>query len=383
MTDTAQPQPAAAETDPASRDGALRAAADAFKISLGQIPASAGTGAPARELPRRGEDGRFLSAGGDADGGEDNWVPEHVRDDEGGRIEAPGDPDEAEAGAESQGDVDGEAEAGDEPQPSDPPLPKSWPAEQAELWRSLPPEAQAVIAGREGQRDAAVNAKFQEAANLRKAHEAEIDEAKRNCQAYAEAAELVLSLVQPQMPPRSMLDADSDDYDPDKYHYQKALYEDTIAFLAQHKTQLGQVRAQAQLQGFRTINDATRDAFIASVPDVADQAKAPAVFQDLIDYAVSLGSPTEVFQSPTTALEWHVLWKAREYDRLQQARRRVAEAPRPEPWKAQPAVRPGVTTPRGAIEQQKRGAALERLRREGSVDAGAAALKQLMKGKLS
>ena len=48
MTDTAQPQVAAAETELASRDGALRAAADAFEISLGQVPTSTGTGAPAR-----------------------------------------------------------------------------------------------------------------------------------------------------------------------------------------------------------------------------------------------------------------------------------------------------------------------------------------------
>ena len=370
MTDTAQPHGAAAENTGASRDDALHAAADAFKASLGQLPT---------QLPRRGEDGRFL-ASGDAEGAEGSGIPDQVRDDDDRRIEATGQADEAEPGAESQDFGQDEAAAGDQPQPADPSLPKSWPAEQAGLWRSLPPEAQAYIAQREGQRDAAVNAKFQEAANLRRAHEAEIEEAKRNRQAYADAAELVLSLVQPPMPARTMLDAQSDDYDPDKYHYQKALYEDTIAFLAQHKAQLGQVRAQERLQRFRTINDATRDAFVASVPDVADQAKAPAVFQGLMDYAVSLGSPAEVFQSPTTALEWHVLWKAREYDRLQQARKRVAESPRPEPRKAQPAVRPGVTTPRAAIEQQKRGAALERLRKEGSVDAGAAALKQLMKG---
>jgi hypothetical protein len=355
MTDTAQPS-GAAETEVVSKSDAIAAAADAFKVSLGQIEQ------PTRELPPRAEDGRFTSV----QAGEE--------------IEAEAEPVEGEEAAESQDEDEEQQEAAEEAQPEAAPLPTSWPAEHAETWRTLPPEAQAIIAEREGQRDAAVNAKFQEAANLRKAHEAEVNEAQSSRQRYAEAVDTVLSLVVPQMPPRSMLDYNSSDYDPDKYHHDKALYEDTVAFLRQHATQRQQIAAQEEQQRFSALNSATKDAFIRDVPDVTDQAKAPAVLQELMEYAVSLGTPAEVFQTPTTALEWHVLWKAREYDRLQKAKARVAEAPKPEPRKAQPAVKPGVTTPKSAIEQQRRGKALDRLRREGSIDAGAAALKQLMKG---
>ena len=375
MSDTAQPQAAAAQTEVVSAKDALANAAEAFKISLGQ--------APARELPPRGEGGRFVSsaaeesdpgspasAGADAAGTEEIEAPEESEPED-------SEPDESGAGIDEENDA---GEAGGEPQPEPVAMPSSWAREDEELWSSLPPEAQAKIAAREGQRDRAVNLKFQEAANVLKANEGLLAEAQGNRQRYADAVEQVLSLVVPQPPPRSMLDPNSDDYDPDAWHYRKAVHEDMIAFLDQHKGQLGRIRAQDQLQSFQAINGATRDAFIASVPDIADQAKAPAIFQDLIDYAISLGSPADIFQAPTTALEWHVLWKAREYDRLQQARARVKETPRPEPKKPQPAVRPGVTTPRAAIEQHKRGAALDRLRKEGSVDAGAAAIKHLMKG---
>ncbi|MGZ8359616.1 MAG: hypothetical protein ACXWUX_03760 [Allosphingosinicella sp.] len=251
------------------------------------------------------------------------------------------------------------------------------------MWTRLPPEARAFIAAREGQRDAAVNAKFQEAAHLRKAHEAEIEAAQASRERYAEAVDQVMSLVVPQPPPRSMLDRNSPDYDPDAYHYRKALNEDVAAFLDRHAAQRQQLAAQAQTERFEAINDATRDAFLRSVPDAADQAKAPAVFQQLIDYAVTLGTPAQLFATPTTALDWHVLWKAREYDRLQEARARVRQEPRPEPKRPQPALRPGVPTPRGAAEQQHRASAMERLAREGSVDAGAAALKHLLKGNLT
>src|SRR5687767_13255906 len=174
MSDTAQPLAAAADSEIVSTRDALEAASQAFKLSLGQA------GDPAQP---RSADGRFTSSG----------APEKP-DEEEDQIDAPEAGDEPDAGAENQDEDGADEEAGDEPQPSDAALPKSWPAEQAELWKSLPPETQAFIAAREGQRDAAVNAKFQEAANLRKAQEAEIIEAQSNRQRYAEAVDQVLSL---------------------------------------------------------------------------------------------------------------------------------------------------------------------------------------------
>lgn len=172
MTETAQGL-GPAESEVMSTADALASAADAFKVQLGQAE-------PAR--PRH-DRGRFASAAGDEPGGEEIEA-------EAGAVEA------AEAAESRDAEASGE-EAADEAQPAETELPKSWPAEQAELWESLPPEAQAFIAEREGQRDRAVNAKFQEAANVLKANEAVVTEAQSNRQLYAEAADLVLSLVAP------------------------------------------------------------------------------------------------------------------------------------------------------------------------------------------
>ena len=354
MTETAQSL-GTAESDVASSSDPVADAALAFKVALGQSKAPAPA---ADEEPKENEIPDPRPSPGQASPERDDDIEE---DDEAGEAD--------------------EAGEGDGPEPQ--PLPVSWPDDKAELWADLPPEAQAFIAARDGQMNAALNAKFQETANLRKVHEAEIGEARSSRARYAEAVDQVLSLVVPQLPPRSMLDINSSDYDPDAYHYRKAVHEDTIAFLNSHAAQRREIAAQEQSQRFQAINGATRDAFISSVPEVADQAKAPAVFQELMDYAVSLGTPADIFQTPTTALEWHVLWKAREFDRLQSAKARISGAGRPEPRKAQPPVRPGVTTPRSAIEQTRLRGAMDRLRKEGSVEAGAAALKHLMKGKLS
>lgn len=359
MADT--PQPAAAgETEVVSTQDAIKAAAEAFKTYSPDEP-------PDDDRPRDSQ-GRFISQ-----------APTEAAEDQ---IEAEAEAEPAEEAAESQEAEAETEEAAEEAQPTEVALPASWPAEQAETWKNLPPEAQEFISKREGERDAAVNSKFQEAANLRKAHEAEINEANANRQRYAEAADLVLSLAVPPEPPVSMLDINSNDYDPDAYHYQKATRDQTIATLNQHKAQLAQIRAQEASGQFDAINNATRDGFIQSVPEVADQAKAPAIFTGLMEYAVSLGLPPETFNTPTTAIEWHVLWKAKEYDRLQSAKARVKDTPKPEPRKPQPAVRPGVTTPRSAIEQKNRQGALDRLAKEGTVQAGAQALKHLLKGQM-
>ena len=367
VEDTAQPIEAA-ETEPVSKRDALAAAANAFKVNLGQEEAP--------ERPR-GPDGKFVSTREPEEGEEGEEVEEIEATEE----DEPG-AGEAEAGAESHDETEEGEEAADEAQPAEPDLPASWPAEQAEAWKSLPPETQAFIRQREGERERAVNAKFQEAANVLKANEAIVTEAQANRQNYLEWTDTVLSLVVPQEPPMSMLDRNSDDYDPDEYHFRKAQHDKTVTFLNHHASQRQQLAAQEEAKRFDAINNATRDKFIQAVPDVADQAKAPEVFRALIDYAVSQGAPPETFESPTTALEWHVLWKAREYDRLQAAKAKVRTEPKPEPRKAQPAVRPGVTTPRAAIEKASREKALGRLAREGSVQAGAAALKHLMKGAL-
>lgn len=348
--DTAQPI-LAAETGNAVED-----AANAFKVHLGQA-----------EAPRRAPDGKFAAA-------------EPAEE-----IEAPEEAEEAEAVAETPELDEDEDGAAEEAQPEIA-LPHSWPPEKAEVWGSLPPEAQAVIAEREGQRDAAVNAKFQEAANVRKANEALVTEANTNRTKYAEAIGQVLALIQPQWPSPTMLDPNSGDYNPDEYHLRRAYAEQDDATVQNLAHQQQQIAAQLKAEEdsvaasrFHAINNATRDNFIKLVPDAADQAKAPGIFTELMEYAVSQGAPADLFQSPTTALEWTVLKKAMEYDRLMAAKAKVGQQPAPTPKAAGPAVRPGVATPRSATQAARAKGAMDRLARSGSIADGAAVWKNLMK----
>lgn len=364
MTDTAQPIPAA-ETEVASDP--IADAANAFKVNLGQI-------APP-ERPRD-ENGRFAKLAPEGD--------EEIE------AEADEQPIEGEADAEAEShDEETTDEAAEEAQPEPVDLPTSWPSEHAEMWNSLPPEAQAVIREREGQREAAVNAKFQEAANVKRANEALITEADANRQRFAELSEFALNLLQPQPPSRTMLDPRSADYNPDQYHLAKAQYDDTIQTLThldqqrQHAVAQQQQAHQAALyEEIAAINEQYGEALIRDVPDFVseDQTVSARAIQDIADYGIQIGIPRDTFLNPelraqVTAPMWHALWKAKQYDQMKTAQAKVApKAPKP----AAPPVKPGVTTPRSAIQATARKKDFDRLARTGSVADGAAVWKQFL-----
>lgn len=361
MTDTPQPE-TAGETvvDP------IAAAADAFKTYSPDAPETP-------ERPR-GPDGKFISPA--ATEAEDEIEAE----DEG----------QPEAEAESHEDEEEADEAADEAQPEAVDLPPSWPSELAETWNSLPPETQEFISKREGEREAAVNAKFQEAANLRKAHEAEISEAQANRQRFAEAADFVLGLVQPQKPSATMLNPNSSDYNPDAYHLAMAQYQEQaelIGALAQQRQQVAQQeqeKAAGEAAQFRAqIEEKFGPLLVQDVPDIANPEKQAAVVNDIARYAIDNGVPAEVFTDPEraktiTSADLRIAWKAMQYDKMQKAKANVKpKAAKP----AAPVVRPGVATPKSAVENAQRKRVFERLDRDGSIEAGAAAFKLLTKGK--
>lgn len=362
MDDTAQPQ--AAETEPMTREGALEAAASAFKVALGQ-----------EEPPERPRDekGRFASTSEEVAEEE-----EEIETDE-GTVEP--------EAAEYDEEADEDEEAAEEAQPDEPQMPASWAKEDAQLWEALPPEVQGKIAEREGQRDAAVNQKFQDSANARKAAEAAFAHAQTVRSNYTQALEAAISLIQPQWPSPSMLDIDSDDYDPDAYHLQRAKAEHGQLQVQQLIAQRQQVAAQEQAesaqqeqQAATAINQATLPTFEAAYPEIKDRAKAEPFLAGLMQFAMEAGAPPEFFHGPITALEWHLIADAKKWRDSQAALKKVRTEPKPEPRKHQPALRPGVTTSRSAVRTAQRQKAVERHGREHSIDSGAAVIKSLMKG---
>jgi hypothetical protein len=354
MTDTAQPF-VAAETDPNAQ---LETAADAFKAFLN----------PSSVQPRD-ESGRFAST----------QQPEETAETQEETPEA-GQPEE---GEETEVEADEEA---DEAAPEAQPKPPSWGAEDEELWNSLPPAAQARIAEREGERDRGLNLKLQETANARKSAEIAAKEAQTKRDDYLAALETVKAIYETPKP------------DPRAFGYGTAQYNEA-AHIAAHRQWEQNSQALAQLEEQRqaiTKEAAEEEAkafsewkqqheaeyapkFLADVPDLKDAAKAEPVLRDLVSYAIANGIPENVFaedqQDQITSAQLHILWKAQQFDKLKATK----AVPKPKPA-AGPAVKPGVSSPRSAQKAARSQQAMDRLAREGSIEAGAAVFKNLFKG---
>lgn len=351
MTDTAQPE-TAAETEVASDPFAD--ASDAFKSFSADAPDRA-----------RGPDGKFVSTK---------------------EIEAEAEP-TAEAESHDEADTD---EAAEEAQPEAADLPPSWPAELAEEWETLPAPVQQKIVAREAEREAAVNAKFQEAANVRKANEGIITEAQQSRQRFVEAADHVLSMVQPQRPPLSMLTPGSADYNPDHYHLLNAQADQTERLLSDVQQQrhhaIAQLTKEQEAVAFQELSEIeakARPALLKDVPELTDPQKYGPTLNSIVYYAIENGIPQSVFADPeqakyVTSAQIHLAWKAQQYDQMMKAKAKVQpKAAKP----AAPVVRPGVTTSKSQVEAVQRKNVMERLKSEGSIQAGADAFKLFAKGR--
>lgn len=343
--DTAQLS-GAAETDP---NVAIANAADAFKAFTADLP-----------IQPRDEQGRFASA----------EEPEAVAEDE-------IDGDEPEVAEEAEED---EQEAAEEAQP----MPPSWPADKAEIWEALPAEARSFVAERDAEQLRAVNAKFQDAANVRKAAEALQAEAQTNRTQYAEALETLMAAIQPVKPDPRAFGAGTGQYNSEAYAIALAEYDTAQNTFAQLQQQRNAIKAEAakqdnvQFEAWKQELEAQfAPKFMADVPDLTDAAKAEPLMRELVTYAIANGIPESTFapdeQKFITSAQLHILWKAQQFDKL----RTSPPAAKPKP--AGPVVKPGVSSPRSAQKAAQRQIAHDRLAREGSIEAGAAVFKQLFK----
>lgn len=343
MADTAQPVTAA---DPAPMDpnAAIAAAADAFKTF--DSPAL------------RDEAGRFAAK-------EIETVDE-------------GEPEEGELEAtDDDGEIEEQEEAAEEAQPEPVPMPSSWSKEEAERWNALPPETQAFIAEREGQRDAAINSKFQEAANVKK-------EAAKARDELAGQLDLIMSAINPVKPDPRAFGYGTQHYNREAYDIATAEYEtqtQTLEALKSEREALAKQQAEEETRAFQEWKQQHEAQYapklLSDVPELTDPAKGGSTLNEIISYAIANGIPAENFdaevQDQITSAQLHMVWKAKEYDRLKASGKPVAR-------QASPAVKPGVTSPRSATKAAAYRKATDNLAKSGSIEAGAAIFKHAMQG---
>lgn len=351
--DTAQAH-APAETDP---DAIIESAANAFKAFDNPVIAQP-----------RDETGKFSRE-----------QPEGTDEDE-----ATTDLEAAEETAEEGEDADLDEDEQEAAEPAQP-MPPSWGAEDAELWETLSPEAQAKIAAREGERDRGLNMKLQETANARKAAEAKAAEVSTRLEDLTRVIETVEAIYKTPEPDPRAFGYGTQQFNEPAYraaHQQWQQTEQVLAQLNQQREAATTERSKAEAEAFAEWKQQQEQQFapklLADVPELKEAEKAGPLLHNLIKYAIDSGIPEDVFaesaQEEITSAQLHLLWKAQQFDKL----RANKTAPKPKP--AGPAVKPGVSSPRSAQKASRVKRDFDRLDREGSIEAGAAVFKHFLKG---
>jgi hypothetical protein len=180
-----------------------------------------------------------------------------------------------------------------------------------------------------------------------------------------------------------MLDPNSSDYNPDAYHLHNRKAEEQEALLRSVAQQRQEIAQQEEAEAERVrqqriteINDKALPNLVKVVPDFSDPAKANSAFEGLARYALAQGVPEETPLEAFTAVELTLLAKAQKYDEMMAAKAKVTpKAPKP----SAPVVKPGVATPRAAVERQGLKQAFDRLDRSGSIQDAADVFKRILK----
>jgi hypothetical protein len=257
-------------------------------------------------------------------------------------------------------------------------MPKSWSKDDVELWHNLPPEAQARIAEREGQRDAAITSKFQEVAETRKAYEARLAEANASRDKWAQDYDLLLSELSLPKPDPRQYGAGPGAYNREAYDLAMIEWEETTSKLGSLKQQREAIRAQQQreeLEGWNVRKEAIEAEFrprlLSTVPELTGP-QGGKVLQELVDWGIAQGLPPETFAPDNhafiTSAELRILALAKKAADAEGTSQKV-------PPRKQPAIRPGVSTPRSAQKTVQRHKAMERLQSENSLEAAVAAMR--------
>ena len=254
--------------------------------------------------------------------------------------------------------------------------PRSWPAEMRALFATLPPDLQRVIADRETERDAAFNRQVNEAADKRRAADAELAAASTERRQYLAGLSAVIGELARQTAGEFAdigTPADLErlaQEDPQRYLRWQARRDAILAAQAEQEA-LAQRERTEQERSFQGYLGMQRRLLLEKIPEFADPAKAKALQAESSDYLRSIGfSDLEIGSVMDHRLAL-VVRDAVAYRKGQRAARTAAEKKVVGVPKVQ---KPGAGSDAKAETSAREKAAITRIARHGTTDEQAAIL---------
>jgi hypothetical protein len=308
------------------------------------------------------------------------------RQDETDGAQAAAPPEEAPESEEDEGDGPGEDQVTEEADESegDPEAviaaPKSWPAEMRAQFAQLPPDLQRVIADRETERDATFNRQVNEAAEKRRAAEAELQAASTERRQYLAGLSAVIGELANQTASdfadiRTTADLEKlAQDDPARYLRWQARREAILAAQAEADA-LAERERREQEHHFRGYLDEQRNLLLEKMPELGDPKKAKAIMTEGTAYLKEIGFSDQEIVNVVDHRMTLVIRDALAHRRNRAAARTAAEkkvvgVPRVQ--------KPGAGPDTKAERSQRDKAAMTRIARHGTTDEQAAALTRLL-----
>lgn len=250
-----------------------------------------------------------------------------------------------------EADEEAEGDDGEEGEEEHPPVdaPHSWSKEEKELFASLDPAAQAVIARREKERDAFVNAKAREASDTRRVVETEArDIIGQMYQNHIQQLQVYAAQILPQAPDERLLYS-NDPNDVTSYHRQAAAYQRAQGQQQELHQRIAQAQAEQQSaleQSQQAEIKADAQRLREELPEWFDPTTGPVLQQELQAIGAELGYSPELMNEASSgdilALKRASEWKAKaaKYDALQGKKMETVRAAKGLPKMAKPGVKP-------------------------------------------
>jgi len=191
------------------------------------------------------------------------------------------------------------AEDADEPQGIEPP--KGWSREDQAVFQQLPPEAQAVIARRESERDKAFHQKTEEVAHTRKAVEATIVELQSERQGYAQNLQQLLFVAAPEAQRFQNVDwqrlAQEQPAEYVRLSAERDALRGRIGGIQQELQRVHEQMSHDQVQQFQATKAQNWQMLVEASPDFADPQKGPRKAAEMRQWLTGKGfSEAEISQ---------------------------------------------------------------------------------------
>ena len=217
--------------------------------------------------------------------------------------------------------------------------------------------------------------RFMEAAEIKKAAEAELNQARTERQQYANQLRTFVGQLDGVLKEQDQLDLDSIlERDPVEYMKQRNLYEKRQVARYQIATEHDRVMQQQQAENAKAQGEYLQrenQALLDKLPEWKDEAKAKVEKEALAKYLIEAGKSKDDVQSLANHVDVILFHKAQKYDaliaRAKEAAKKVAPLPKVE--------RPGTAE---STKPDGRTAAMQRLSKSGRVEDAAAVFADLL-----